>query len=193
MPFQLVANPIDNPEEFDRVFVSGVDSSSCGLVTVTTPGLKYLLDKKKGPGTQKRAVTHRGTDGADIKLKFRMWTGAQFDAWAEYQGLFEFDPTKKKFKAIEIEHPALLFLNLRTFLTELIGPIIDEGKGLYSVTVELTEYSPPPKTNVTKTPDGVQFGPPSNLAGPLTDARSESERTRDQLLALANTPGGRLP
>jgi hypothetical protein len=184
MSFILYANPIDFPELYDVVFVGGVKSP--GIVEVSTPGFKYLWDKKKGPGTKKRTVTHRGTDGMDVKLKFKLWTSEHFDAWPAYQSLFEYDPSKKNTKAIDITHPALVFLGVHNFVTENIGPIVHEGRGLYSVTIEVTEFSPPPKTNVTTTPTDVRQGVGIDVERP--DARSNSEKERDRLLALAGAP-----
>lgn len=156
MSFNLYASPIARPDLWDVVYVGGI--ASPGIAHVTTPGIDYKWDKKKGPGIQKRTMTFRGQDGSDVKIKFELWTEEHFKLWETYQGFFELDPTKSTVKAISVIHPKLVFLKIFNLVTERIGPIEEHGRGLYSVTVELSEYAPPPKKNVTKTPTSVRQG-----------------------------------
>ncbi len=190
MPFILYANPIDVPELWDVVFVGGAKSP--GLVKVNTDGLKYNLDKKKGKGTQKRTVTFTGADGVDVKLKFRFWLSEHFDAWAQYQNLFEYDPSKKNDKAIDVTHPKLAFLGVHNFVTERIGPINEEGEGsgLFTVEVDLAEYAPPPKKSAVSTPAKVKAtGDDHGLAERGTfSVGTQQDRDLEALLEQASRP-----
>lgn len=175
MAFNLYASPIARPDLWDVVYVGGI--ASPGIAHVSTPGIDYKWDKKKGPGIQKRTMTFRGQDGSDVKIKFDLWEEEHFKLWETYQGFFELDPTKTAVKAISVIHPKLVFLKIFNLVTEKIGEIKEEGRGLYSVTVELSEYAPPPKVNVTKTPTGVR-------QGTTTVERVTIESENDRRLAL---------
>jgi hypothetical protein len=71
-----------------------------------------------------------------------------------------------------------------------MGLVEHEGKGLYSVVVEMIEYFPPPQKSAVKTPDGSKSNagktPGSSPSGdPIADAK-QAEIAR--LLAEAKKP-----
>ena len=57
-------------------------------------------------------------------------------------------------QAIDLYHPALAKIGIHSVVCESIGPETPEGKGLWSITIELLEYLPAPKVNITSTPTG---------------------------------------
>lgn len=185
----LFANPLTSPEQYDFLNVAGVISP--GVFVLDGGGRPYKWDVKDAAGTQGATETYRGLRPSEsIKGKFLFWQASQIDEfYNNFVGLLHYDATKKDPKPVDVLHPALAANGITSLITIDVGPLTHEdGKQLWSVTVEFKEYRPAKKKNVTKTPvNTVPFGPPSNLAGGgKPTAQDEQDREIERLLARAN-------
>jgi hypothetical protein len=164
----MAANPIDSPQSFDVVKIDGVENP--GIIApggITGFERKSEFDIKKG----------KGTKGGTVTLTNLPWNAFHFEAWdAIYRARFKFDPTKTKKQAVDIFHPSLKKLDISSVVTKSIGPEMPEGKGLWSITVDLIEFIPPPPKNITNTPTGStskggQAGASGKSDDPIADAQ----------------------
>ncbi len=143
----------DDPQAYDKVTIGGVECP--GIVKgVDAFKTKREFDVKKGKGTFGATITFVGRPPATGSLTFLFWNKSQETAWISFRDQFKFDPTKKAINAIDIFHPWLNEIDMNSFVCEGIGAVKDEGKKLYSITVDLIEYFPPPNKNATGTPSG---------------------------------------
>ncbi len=182
-------NPFDNPSDYDVVKIGGIECP--GICQLS--GFKRLTewDVKKGKGTKGGTATLTQLPPAKGSIKFMLWTPFHFEAWdAIFRAQFKYDPTKKTVNAVDIYHPTLAAIDLHSVVTESISAVEHEGKGLYSITVELLEYLPPPKKSATGTPSGSKSndggaGKSGKSDDPIADAQ-QAEIAK--LLKEANSP-----
>lgn len=143
-------NPIDYPQDWDTVTISG--NVSPGICEVSGFERAHEWDVKKGKGTQGATITYVGRPPAKGTVKFYLWTAKHFDQWDTFVPLFKYDPTKQSVQAFSMYYPSLDDIDLFQFVCEGIGAIVHEGKQLYSCTVKLLEFFPAPKASAVSTP-----------------------------------------
>lgn len=184
----LSANPLEAPEAWDKLNVAGVDNP--GLFSLAGGGGRlYRWEVKDPAGGQGGFVTYRGWKlSENIKAKFQFWTATQIaEFYGSFLPLLQYDATKQAPKPVDVFHPALLANGITSVVVNEIGPLTDEsqGKQLWSVTIDLTEYGPPPKKNATSTPDGAKA---SSGDGTKPSAQDEQDAEIEALLEEANKP-----
>ncbi len=183
-----ISNPLDDPLGWDVVVIGGIVSP--GLAKIGDFKTKREFDVKKGKGIFGATITFVGRPPSTGSITFYLWEPAHFDAWVAFRPLFKFDPTKKAIQAIDIFHPALTEIDMNSFVCEGIGATTHEGKGLYSITVDLLEFFPPPNKNATGTPSGsTGNNSKSGATGATTDPIADAQqREIARLAAIANQP-----
>lgn len=153
----LFANPFDSPEQYDFINVAGVISP--GLFKLQGGGRPYKWDTKDSAGTQGATQTYRGLrPSGNIKGKFCFWTKTQIDEfYNSFVGLLHYDATKANPKPIDVLHPVLAANGITSLITEEVGPLTHEdGKQMWTVEVEFSEYRPAAKKNATSTPTSTK-------------------------------------
>ncbi len=178
-------NPIDNPQVWDVVIVGGYYSP--GRCEVSEFKRAHEFDVKKGKGTLGATVTFVGRPPAKGSIKFFLWTPGHFFQWDIFRQILKYDPTKKKVTAIDIYHPSLADIELNSVVVESIGNIVPEGgvgSGLFSITVELLEYFPPPKASAVSTPNGSASTSSGTGAAPGKTAPAAVDAQQQQIAAL---------
>lgn len=183
----LFANPLVSPEQFDFLNVAGTISPGvCKLEGSSRP---YKWDVKDAPGSQGATETYRGWRPSEgIKFKFLMWTAAQIDEFfGTFVPLLQYDATKSNPKPINVLHPVLAANGITNIVTKEIGPLVDSGSQLWSVTVEFIEYRPAPKKNATSTPTGTNSNSKPGTGNKPT-AQDEQDKEIQRLLDKARQP-----
>lgn len=144
-------------------------------------------DVKKGKGTKGGTTTLSQLPPAKGSIKFLLWTDAHVAQWRTFRKTFKYDPTNKTKNAVDIFHPWLAELDITSVVTEKIGPRTFVSPGLYSITVDLLEYLPAPKTTITSTPNGSTSKGSGNASGKSDDPiADEQQRQIAALLKQAN-------
>ena len=175
-------NPLDNPQVWDVVTISGIVCP--GIIEMGEWKRAHDWDIKKGKGTVGGTVTFVQKPPAEGSIKFLLWTAEQFQAWDSFLPLLKYDPTKSTVSAVDIYHPGLDAIDIATVVTVKIGNIIHEGKQLYSISVDFLEYFPPPNVSAVGTPTGATGTPPvpTAVGGGPPNAQTAEEK---QIAALA--------
>jgi hypothetical protein len=172
-----IANPLEDAQAYDVVRIDNQDVP--GIVAPAgITGFKRSIewDVKKGKGTKGGSMTLSQLPPANGSIKFLLWKAEHFASWdTTFRALFRYDPTKKTKGAIDIYHPALAKLDIYTVVTENIGAETPEGLGLWSITVEISEYLPPPDASVTASPvkvkDSIADAKQAEIAKLLAEAQ----------------------
>lgn len=187
MTMSAVASVFDDPQAYDKAIIGGVECP--GIVKgVDAFKTKREFDVKKGKGVFGATITFVGRPPSTGSITFYFWNREQEQEWITFRDQFKFDPTKKTINAIDIYHPWLAEIDMTSFVCEGIGAVKDEGKKLYSITVDLLEYFPPPNKNATGTPGGStssagKAGKSGTSDDPIADAQQAEIK---RLLAEAN-------
>lgn len=184
----LTIDPISHPQAWDSVLIGG--RTSPGYCEWTGWKRPYEWDKKKGKGAAGETLTFTQLPCASGSFKFYLWESEHFEQWDEFRAAMKYDPTKKAPAANDIYHPALVGIDVNSTVIDSIGAVEHEGKQLYSITIEMTEYRPPPKKSAASTPNsskgnGGGNGGPGAPTDPIADAQ---QREIQRLLAEANRP-----
>ncbi len=180
-------NPIDSPQLWDVVTVSGVQSP--GLAEIGEWKRAHDWDQKKGKGTLGATATFVGKPLAEGSIKWYLWEPEHFASWDTFLPLFKYDPTKKTAQAVDIYHPALDAIDVASVVTTKIGNIIHEGKQLYSISIDFLEYNPPPNQSAVSTPTQANGTPPAfTRQGNTANAQAGYEAEIAALLKKAQQP-----
>ena len=146
-------------------------------------------DKKKGKGTKGETLTFVQFPASSGKGKFYLWLPTHWVEWGAYRPLFKYDPSKKDPEGVGIYHPALADIDLHSVVTEYLGGIEHEGKGLYSIEWSFHEFFPVEKAPVVSTPTsgGSQWyqAPGQNSGGGAADL----DKANADLLKTAQQSG----
>jgi len=173
-------NPFTDSQAYDVVEIGGVVNP--GIIApggITGFKRQTEWDTKKGKGVKGGTSTLSQLPPSKGSIKFLLWTAEHFDTWDQtFRSKFEYDPTKKAVIAVDIYHPTIANGGVHSVVTESIGIPEHEGKGLWSITVELLEYLPPEKKNATGTPSGSTSnkggaGKTGSTDDPIADAQQK--------------------
>jgi hypothetical protein len=147
----------------------------------------YSWDPKHGKGQEGHTPTFQGNKPKPFRLVFKMWTDAQFFAWQVYQLAFQYDGTKLGVPPVpvSIQHPALAMLGISAIYCNSIGEVRKASDQLmFTSTVTVTQYLPPPPLNVASTPVGAITIQPINISGKAPNpALTALVQQRDALAA----------
>lgn len=146
-------NPYVSPYDFDYIKIGGVRSPGViprGGMSGFSRGHEW--DIKKGKGAHGATITYVQRPPSKGKIKFLLPTEADYDAWTSFQLLFKYDPTKKKPQAVDIFHPVLADIDVKSVVCVDLPARQVTDDGLWYCEVEFLEYFPPPKKSAVGTP-----------------------------------------
>jgi hypothetical protein len=185
-----ILSPIQQPTTWDVLEVGGIQSP--GVCFLSGFKRTHDFDKKSGKGTEGATLTFTRKPPVEGEVKFLLWddgslTGGpnQFALWGTFVQQLKYDPTKTSVTAVDVYHPALAFINATSFVCTAIGAVELEGEPgqqLYSITIRLCEYAPPPKLSAVSTPQTAKTNGSGTTAGTPTDPIADAQQA--QIAAL---------
>jgi hypothetical protein len=186
-------NPNDDEELFNAIVIGGVRSP--GIVTLSGHAREENWDVKEGDGSAGASTTHKGEKIARFTATFELWDEAgTFDHFAEWEP-FVRHVRKATSTAMDVYHPDLVPLDVRSVVVAKVGGVTHDGKGGGSAAIDFLEYRPPkPKTS---TPGGSQAngsvvgGVAGGEAGGTTgevDPNADAAAELDRLVQQAQEP-----
>jgi hypothetical protein len=167
-------NPIENASAEDAVMFAG--ERSPGICKLSGFARKFTWDVKAGKGVKGSTTTLTSYPPAEGTITFYLWEPEHFDEWESFQKKFDYDTTKKSVNALDVYHPTLSSIGVKSLVCKSIGARVPEGKGLFSVALEFLEYNPPPKKDASKSPDGSKGTAdcgPGAIPDPIGDAQQK--------------------
>jgi hypothetical protein len=174
-------NPVSfgSPSPQDVVIIQG---ETCpGICTIDGFKRKWKWDAKGGKGSPVETVTYTMKHASVGTLTFWVWTGLQFQQWDLFLPLFKYDPLRKDLQAVTIDNPMLSDLEIHSIVCTSVSPFTHVDEGLWRREVEVIEWHPVVKGNVTSTPTTAKTG----TAGTSTAAAPSPLSPLQQRLANA--------
>ena len=191
-------NPVDNIDLYRRMRVVSVLSP--GHVEITGASRPEKWDVKEPKGSGGATTTYQGESVAKFTAKFSLWKDADRDCFAEWDAFLPIlrkATGAKQPTALDVYHPILDQLGIRSVVVEDIGQLVLDGLGGATVEVKFIEYRPPaPKGG---TPKGSESsagaaGGAGGAAGGEVDPNADLKAKLDQMAreadALDDPPPG---
>lgn len=158
MAVSIYADPINVPELWDSLVTADLLwGPPRRWVVIEGASRPYKIDQKDPAGAEGATTTYRGLKPSEFTIKLMMAPTFQSSAedfafLAQFLSLFQIDANKKAPEAINILHPALAANDIFNVLPKSVGHITYSQGGVYTVSIEVVEYKPAKKANVTTTP-----------------------------------------
>lgn len=178
----LPSNPLVNPDDFNRVIIAS-SIVSPGIAALSGGAERpYWWDVRYAMGLQGAVIMYWGWKLSEsVKFTFKFWEAQQIaEFYSTFLPALKYDVTKKRPTPVSIYHPVLAANDIVSVVTKSIGPLVDAGQQLWTVTVEFLEYRLPKRQNLARTPDTVNTNKPTAL-----DAQ---DKEIAKLLAMAALP-----
>lgn len=147
-------NPLTSP--VDYVVLAG--QRSPGLATLDGWGSPRQWDERRGYGVTGATVVYKGTKLARGRLSIRLITEADWEAWEAWRPLVQRPPSDQRPRALDIQHPVLEGLGIRSVVVEDVSQPAPTGDtGEYTIEIKLLEFREPQRAVVR--PRGSQNRP----------------------------------
>ena len=166
-------SPWKNPAAWDTIKIAGVyygwgaptntDANSIGgKVRIRGARRTYRIDAKEPKGQDGFVTTYRGVKSDPFDVIFYIWTPDQYDYFSDsilpalfYSGVKN-SQNPSGIQALEIYHPILSNLSIGSVEVVHVGGIEpqEDGPNMFTCTIHVREYLPPPPQNTTATPKG---------------------------------------
>lgn len=135
MPFNPLTSPVD------YVVLAGQRSPGvCEVVGGTSP---RRWDERRGFGLSGATVVFHGVGLAKPLLRIRLFTEQHWSDWATWRELVQRPPLGERPRAMDIEHPILEDLGVRSVVVEDVTQPTQTGDGEWTVEVKLIEFRRP--------------------------------------------------
>lgn len=178
-------NPIDNEDLYISIVLGGVPSP--GQVTLSAHDREYGWDVKSGTAQSGATITRKSDDPIAFTCNFYLVKDEadgidDFALWPDFLALIKSTVAGKEPKALDIYHPDLSEVGIKSVVLKKQLGTIHDGKGGQTKGILFLEYIPPKKTG----------GTPS---GSKTSAKNDpNQKALDELDALTKqyekTPWG---
>lgn len=190
-----MATPFDAPELWDVFLVSGL--ALPGIAVLDAASLESGWDEQKGQGQSGATVKYTGDGLAKPKVRLTLWKREHFTAWdAALKVLQAGKPEKgRKAQALDVSHPELERLGIRSLVVTSIGQLKHEGGGRWTVEISFLQYRAPapasgsPKTSKSGENTAGANGGAGGSGTPQTTADDEREKLIADLTAKAEALG----
>lgn len=137
-------NPVDHPELYDVIVLAGIQSP--GVATVPPVARDQGWEAQQPKGSDGGETIHNGEKLLEFDVDFFLWKEDGVDhyaAWEEFEKLFKKPIAKKDAKALDIYHPQLDGLGIKSVVVRSFTKPKPDGKGGATVKVKFLEYKPP--------------------------------------------------
>lgn len=184
-----MSNPIDDGDDlYAAITLNGVRSPGRVVLSGHERVVGWDVQNAKGQAGATTARTGEpiGKFTATFHLCKDPYDGIdEFDHWERYRGLIEVSYNGAKPIALEVYHPDLAANGFTAVVCSRIGPMLYDGKGGASVSVDFLEYRPPkPRASTKAKRQGVTTVDGRGKVDPNAARKAEL----DKLLTLARSP-----
>lgn len=156
-------NPLDSPELYDAIVLAG--RRSPGRARLTVAKRSYGWDEQKAKGNDGAETVKNGSSLVKFSCELFLWNDGERDCFAEWEawkGVLDTTVDPKSPKALDVYHPELDELGVRSVVVQSRGALHPDGKGGATVTIDFLEYAP-----ARKAPGGKPGGSKSSTFGGL--------------------------
>jgi hypothetical protein len=180
-----MSHPFFDAGDFDYIVLAGI--ASPGVCTLSQHDREVKWDVKVAPGQKGATMTRKGAEPivftATFELSYDPYVDTadadDFANWDAFQKLIESTTAGAAPKSLDIYHPDLARVGIKSVVQGKIGGMRRNADGGATVSVTFTEYFPPKKAG----------GSPK--AKPAVDPNKDKKDELEKLLAQYNsTPWG---
>jgi len=179
-------NPVENPELYDTYTLGGVTAP--GVVTFSGHEDTTGWDVKQAKGNDGASTTRKGHEIKEFSASHYLVTDpllGGFDAdggniddqagtlWDEFAKLIESTVSGKEPKALDIYHPDLAAVGIKSVVKASIGGRTYDKKGGSTIVVRYLPYEPPKPKQAS--------GPSGSASGSKSPPRSNADIALDEL------------
>jgi hypothetical protein len=142
MSDQGFVSPFDSPEVWDVILLA--DEESPGIADVAGAGSPRMWDKRKGQGLSGSTLVFTGDDLSEFTVVLRFTTPDHIDAWNDWKRLVAKTQRGVRAKAIDIYHPALADVGIKSVVVLDVSQMEKEGDtGEQKVTIKFESQQKP--------------------------------------------------
>jgi len=135
-----VLDPITLPCDYVVLDKTRKTPGLCEIVGASSP---RNWEERPGYATAGAWLIFRGNKLAAFELKIRLYTPEDFAEWADLLPLLLRPPQGKRPSALEIWHPFLEQLQIKSVVVEDVSAPVQTDDGEWTVSVKLKEYRKP--------------------------------------------------
>ncbi len=132
-------NPIEAPVDF--VILAGLPSP--GIAEVLGAGSPRKWDERKGYALSGASLVFKGNGLAKFTLQLRLYTIEHWEAWEAWKPLVMRPPVGERARALDIYHPFLDSLEIRSVVVEDVLQPQQTDDGEWTIEIKLIEYRRP--------------------------------------------------
>jgi hypothetical protein len=146
MAFDPTGTPVDH------VILSG--QRSPGIAEIVGASSPRRWDERRGYALSGSTVIFRGVGLARFKIVLRLYAPEHWSEWATWSQLVQRPPPLERARALDISHPILEDLGIRSCVIETVGQPVQssQGGGEWTIEIACIEYRRP--TPAIARPDG---------------------------------------
>jgi len=151
---------VAQPLAWDTIRIAG--QAVPGLAQVDAER-EYQTDHKRVAGADGHTLTGFGHMPAKAKITLRIWTDEQLNRLDQLMPTLFPPPRRGRPQPVDVQHPALKRLYVRSLYFTKIGSLKSSRGGVYEMQLEAVEFLPVNATapSVTSTPKGSAADPNS--------------------------------
>ncbi len=174
-----MTSPLDTP--VDYVLLAG--QKSPGIAEILGASSPRKWDERGGYALSGATLVYKGNGLAKFTLQLRLYSVEDWAAWDAWRPLVQRPPVGARARALEIVHPFLEALEIRSVVVEDVLQPIQTGDGEWTIEVKFIEWRRP--LVALSRPDGARVTDAVEAEIFLNSAEIES---LNQQLATEVTP-----
>jgi hypothetical protein len=138
-------SPLEQPVDFATVG----GRRTPGLCDIEGAGSPRRWDERRGYGLSGATLVYRGLALASFTTKLRLYSPEDWQAWHDFAPVVSRPPTGERAQALDIVHPILEEVGIRSAVVEDVLAPRQTGEGEWTVEIRWKEFRRP---EVTVTP-----------------------------------------
>lgn len=171
-------NPIDSPRDY--IVLAG--QISPGHADISGAASTRDLAIRQQPFSTGAAILFKRRELATFTVTIRLYSLQDHIDFSEWRSVVDAIPSERtRAVAIDIWHPLLEQLDIRSCVVKRVGQLVQSGDGSWSVAIDFVESRPLPKPSLAKL-EGAKASPVDPI-----DARIDrnTKAIRDRVARLA--------
>lgn len=171
-------NPID--ESIDQFTMGG--KVTPGIAEISGANSPRAWEEMVGPGLSGARLVFRGLRPSHFSLKFTLRTRTDWADWTAFANVVKKPPYGKRPRAIDIVHPLLASVGIKSVVVEDVIPPQQTADGIWEAEIKVIEFRAPVPGH--SAPEGSDDEPVDPVEAEIKRKRQEAAEKHKRLAAL---------